>query len=336
MMFTDYNRATKQELKAIIGDGSSHFYQMMRYHLGMIDESGVPVDANTGKMLRPTLCLNSCRAVGGDWQRALPAAAVLELIHNFSLVHDDIEDQSEYRRHRRTVWNIWGQAQAINVGDGMYALSRLGLLRLEGNGYSSNKILNIIDLFDKSCVELCEGQYLDMCFEKRFDVDTKEYLQMIEKKTARLISCSIKSGALLGTNDETIANELGRFGLILGMAFQIKDDELGIWGEEERTGKSKSDITQKKKSLPIIYALETNSAEKTEIIKRVYDKEIIYQDDVTTVTDVLDAAGARDYCIKLANDYYDSAINILNNLELEKDGQSELKSIADFIIHRDY
>ncbi|MFC1979018.1 polyprenyl synthetase family protein [Chloroflexota bacterium] len=336
MIFTKYNPEIEWELKEIIGDDSSAFYQMMRYHLGWVDEKGNSQDAKTGKMLRSTLCLTSCRAVGGDWEKALPAAAVLELIHNFSLVHDDIEDLSDFRRHRRTVWNIWGQAQAINVGDGMYALSRLAILRLTNNGFPDNKVLSIIGLLDKACVKLCEGQYSDMCFESRYDVSVEEYLLMINRKTANLISCSIKAGALLGTDDERIVNELEQFGLLLGMAFQIQDDILGIWGTEDKTGKSMSDILQRKKSLPIVHGLTSASSKSAETIRRIYDKEIIDEVDVATVTNVLNKAGAKYYCRNLANEYYDKAVSILDNLELDKQAQSDLTEIADFFIKRDF
>jgi len=336
MIFTRYNKVIEQELKEIIGDDLSPFYQMMRYHLGWVDEKGNPQDAKTGKLLRPTLCLISCQAVGGDCEKALPAAAALELIHNFSLVHDDIEDQSDFRRHRRTVWNIWGQAQAINVGDGMYALSRLAILRLTNNGFPDSKVLSIIGLLDRACVKLCEGQYSDMCFESRYDVSVEEYLQMIERKTANLISCSVTTGAVLGTDNERMTNELEQFGLLLGMAFQIRDDLLGIWGIEDKIGKSKSDILQRKKSLPIVYGLTSDSSKNAATIQGIYDKEVIGENDVITVTDVLDKASARDYCQRLAIEYYDKAMNILDNLQLDKQAQGELREIADFFVKRDF
>jgi len=336
MIFTKYNKEIEQELKAIIGSSPSQFYQMMRYHLGWVDEQGSPQETETGKLLRPVLCLTSCRAVGGDWQRALPAAAVLELIHNYTLVHDDIEDQSDFRRHRRTVWNIWGQAQAINTGDGMYALSRLAILKLRNNGFSDNLVLGVIELLDQACVRLCEGQYSDMRFESRYNVSIEEYLDMIEKKTANLISYSIKIGAVLGTDDWYTADELERFGLKLGMSFQIRDDMLGIWGIQDKTGKSKSDVLQRKKSLPIIYGLTSNIADCADTIQAIYNKEIVGEDDPTTITEVLDKAGAKDFCQNLANEYCNEAISILNKLQLDGQAQSELKEIADFFIKREF
>lgn len=323
-------------MKSIIGTSSSQFYQMMRYHLGWIDEQGSPLLTETGKLLRPILCLTSCHVVGGDWQKALPAAAVLELIHNFSLIHDDIEDQSNFRRHRRTLWKIWGQAQAINVGDGMYSLSRLAVLKLRNNGFADDIVFKVIELLDQACIRLCEGQYSDMNFENRHDVSAEEYLDMIGKKTANLISCSSKIGAILGTDDKNVADMLERFGLNLGISFQIKDDILGIWGAHDKIGKSKSDIVQRKKSLPIIYGLTSGLAGCADKIQATYDKEIIGNDDVVAITEILDKAGAKHYCQGLANEYYNEAISILYSLQLRKGAQAELKEIADFFIKRDF
>jgi len=336
MGFSKYTDEIEQELKSIIGTSSSEFYRMMRYHLGWVDESGEPQDSNTGKLLRPKLCLIACAAVGGNWQKALPAAAVLELVHNFTLVHDDIEDQSDYRRHRRTVWNIWGQAQAINVGDGMYSLSKLGLIRLNNAGYEPEKVLNVMQMLDQACVKLCEGQYLDMYFESKYDVSIDEYLEMIGKKTANLISCALKMGAALGTDNDAVIQGLEQFGWKTGMAFQIQDDILGIWGAKDKTGKSMSDIAQRKKSLPIIYGLASGNDKCAELIRDVYDKETIDRDAIVKVTEALDEIEARSYCQKLAYDYYDNALQIINKLEIDREARQELIEIADFFVKRDF
>jgi geranylgeranyl diphosphate synthase type I len=308
----------------------------MRYHLGWVDESGNPQHSNTGKLLRPKLCLIACEAVGGNWQKALPAAAVLELVHNFTLVHDDIEDQSDYRRHRRTVWNIWGQAQAINVGDGMYSLSRLGLIRLSNAGFNPKKVFNVMQMMDLACVKLCEGQYLDMCFESKYDVSIDEYLEMIGKKTANLIGCALKMGATLGTDNDAVIQNLEQFGWKMGMAFQIQDDILGIWGAEDKTGKSMSDIAQKKKSLPIVYGLTSADSKYATIIRNVYTSKNIEDQHIAAATNALDKISARNYCHDMADDYYKDALLILNNLEIDEEARQELIEIADFFVKRDF
>ena len=336
MPFNRYKLEIEQELKAVIGDSDTHYYQMMRYHQGWIDEHGTVQSGDTGKLLRPALCIIACRAVGGNYKNVLPAAAVLELVHNFSLIHDDIEDQSHFRRHRRTVWSLWGQAQAINVGDGLYALSRLGLRRLKDNGYPADKVLIAMQLLDHACLTLCEGQYLDMGFESKTDVGVEQYLEMIGKKTAALISCAIKTGSFLGCDDDAQCNSMEQFGWNLGMAFQVRDDILGIWGFEDKTGKSASDIYQKKKSLPVIHGLVSASKDDVATIKDIYEKPTIDDQDADTVTAILDRCGARDYCENLATDYLNKAIAILDSLSLDSAAKDDLRQIAQFLIRRDY
>ena len=150
-------------------------YQMMQYHLGWLDVDLRPMDALKGKRLRPLLCVLACEAVGGDWHRALAAASAIELIHNFSLVHDDIEDNSLTRRHRPTVWSLWGIAQGINTGDTLWVISRLATLRLVEEGYDPGIVLSIVRLFDETCLALCTGQYLDIRFESADSVTMAEY-----------------------------------------------------------------------------------------------------------------------------------------------------------------
>jgi len=235
-----YLDAIEAEMKASVPLGQellSPYYGMMLYHLGWVDESFSPRPQKSGKRLRPLLCLLCCEACGGDWHQALPAAATVELIHNFSLIHDDIEDGSPERRHRPTVWSLWGQPQAINTGDGLFAISRLALQRLLERGICSEKTVVSFRIVDETCLALTEGQYLDLSFENRDDVGVEMYMQMVGKKTASLIACATQLGSLLGTHDQDTVERYRQFGHQLGLAFQIVDDILGIWGEKEATGK---------------------------------------------------------------------------------------------------
>jgi len=336
MDLIQYRQAVDQELRIQIGSDPSGYYDMMRYHMGWSDVSGKQVKGDSGKLIRPVLCLLSCQAVGGTWEKALPAAAAIELVHNFSLIHDDIEDSSRYRRHRRTVWDIWGQAQAINAGDGMYTLSRLGATRLAERGHNPQKVLDFIRLLDETCLALCEGQYSDMSFETRYDVSVDEYMDMISKKTADLISCSMKAGAMLGTDSKSLVKDMGSFGFNMGMAFQIQDDILGIWGAEDKTGKSSSDIAQKKKSLPVVYALQSKKSECKNVIRSVYDREQIDAAHEKKVVAVLDDIGAADYCERLALKYYDDAVKVIESVRIDDAVREELLNIASFIVKRDY
>ncbi|MSQ14977.1 MAG: polyprenyl synthetase family protein, partial [Dehalococcoidia bacterium] len=156
-----YQQEIIAELELTLKGRTVPLYDMLRYHLGWIDQSGKTVEGMTGKGIRPNLCLLACAAVGGQIQAAIPAAAAIELVHNFSLIHDDIEDKSPQRRHRPTLWSVWGVSQAVNAGDSMYTLARLVLYRLEELGVPERKILRIARALDEACIKLCEGQYLD-------------------------------------------------------------------------------------------------------------------------------------------------------------------------------
>ncbi|MBE0480304.1 MAG: polyprenyl synthetase family protein, partial [Dehalococcoidia bacterium] len=252
-----YRPDIEAELRFVVGRASLPLYDMMRYHMGWIDESGRAAKNTAGKRLRPVLCLLTCHSLGGHWRSALPVAAAIELVHNFSLIHDDIQDSSIERRGRPTVWYMWGQPQAINVGDGMHALALSSLLRLEDIGIPNAKIVRAARILGEASLRLCEGQYLDISFERRMDIKISDYLTMISNKTAALVAGSVEIGAVLATENEPDIAHFKSFGHALGMTFQIHDDVLSIWGDEKKIGKSIStDIRSKKKTLPVVYLLE--------------------------------------------------------------------------------
>jgi geranylgeranyl diphosphate synthase type I len=342
-IFGRYRPIVEEELRQVLSIPDQRlgpFYGMMHYHLGWTDESfkATPSQAG-GKRLRPLFCLLACQAVEGEPQQAVPAAAAVELIHNFSLLHDDIEDNSPTRRHRTTVWKIWGEPQAINAGDGMFALAHLALERLSEKGAPDNLVLAACRIFDQTCLSLTEGQYLDMCFEDRLDVDMDQYLAMIRRKTAALMSCSTWLGALLGSGNAGLANRYARFGENLGMAFQIEDDILGIWGEEKVTGKPQADdIRQRKKSLPIVYALQREASlpVSEQRIRKVYQRKVIDEDAVRVVLDSLQALGAHQYAQQMALDYHERALAELEATGMENEGQDGLREMAKLLVNRKY
>ena len=234
---------------------SSELYDMVVHHFGWDDEHG------SGKGVRSILCLLSNASAGGEWERAIPIASAIELIHNFSLVHDDIEDGSELRRHRPTVWKLWGVPQAINAGDALYALARLSSNRLLDSGYEPATVLSIQNLLDESCLDLTRGQYLDLEFQTDGSGLISRYMEMIDFKTASLIAASTAIGAISGGCREAMIAHYRAFGRHLGLAFQIQDDYLGVWGSEQQTGKPVgNDLSTRKPAYPALYALE-NSAD---------------------------------------------------------------------------
>jgi geranylgeranyl diphosphate synthase type I len=253
-----YLPALEDELRRAVGSGPAHlaeFYGMLAYHMGWTDGQA------SGKRIRPLLCLLACAAAGAEWERALPMAAAVELLHNFSLIHDDIQDNSPLRRGRETVWTKWGQPQAINAGDAMFTVAHLAPQALPARGVPASLALQVLRHFDETCLILTQGQFLDMSFEQRERVAVSEYLTMIEAKTGALIAAAAWLGALLGGADEARAGHFRQYGRSLGLAFQVQDDLLGIWGDPAVTGKSAaSDLEKRKKSLPVVYGLE-HSAE---------------------------------------------------------------------------
>lgn len=328
--FPEYRTALRQELVALL-DQPQPIYAMLRYHLGWSDEPGRP-SAAEGKMVRGILCLMAAKAAGGDYRPVLPAAAAVEIVHNFSLVHDDIEDVSPLRRHRPTVWKIWGQPQAINAGDALLVLAHLALLRLRERGVPAQRVLQAAGILDAACLELCLGQQKDLSFESRLDVSIDDYLAMISQKTGALFEASLLLGATLSTGEERLVRGLGSFGRKLGLAFQLQDDEMGIWGEAEATGKpTAADIYERKKSLPVIYALEKSVGEEHRELVRIYRQESLGSQDVARVLDILDKMAARNHVRCLAEKCYREALGELEAVGLTDEATRELKEISSFM-----
>ncbi len=232
------------------------YRRMVEYQLGL-DDANVG-GGSQGKRLRPLFVLLACDFLGEDWQRALPAAAAVELLHNFSLVHDDIQDGSETRRGRESVWRVWGIPQAINTGD---ALLNLAYLSVEGlrESLGAQAAAEALFVLQRTCLELTRGQYLDMAFEKASSVSLELYWQMIDGKTAALLGTCFKLGAMAAGADSASLQALLECGRLLGLAFQVQDDFLGIWGDERQTGKPVfADLLSRKKTYPVLLGVENS------------------------------------------------------------------------------
>ncbi len=286
------------------------YYGQMQYHLGWVDKSFCPTQSNLGKLLRPTLLL-LCYEAAGAWglaisashndsylRRALPAAAAVELTHNFTLVHDDIEDGDAERRHRPTLWKIWGVPQAINAGDGMFALSRLTLWDVLGEGVEAAIAVRLGATLDHACLVLAEGQYLDISFEKRLDISAAMYVDMISRKTAALMRCAAEMGARLGTRDEETIDRLRSFGWAIGIAFQVRDDILGVWASTAESGKTPTgDIYRRKKSLPILYALAYATSDEQALLRAIYTQaSLVTAEQVEQVLAAFARTNTKAYC----------------------------------------
>jgi geranylgeranyl diphosphate synthase type I len=326
-----YRQAIEKELQQVVsqveGPLFKPLYHMLAYHLGWEGEGANPEAG--GKRIRPLLVLLSCASAGGKWQNALPAAASVELIHNFSLIHDDIEDNSPLRRGRPTVWYRWGIPQAINAGDTMFILAHLAMNRLEeivepAVSFQASQLLN------ETCLRLTQGQYLDLSYEERGDLALEAYWPMVEGKTAALLAACTQLGALIAGATKSIGEAYRQFGRFLGLAFQAQDDLLGIWGDAALTGKSsESDLITGKKSLPVLYGLTRNGpfAER-------WNKGSITTGEVSDLAAQLETEGARDYTRKTANRLTEQALGALETAQPQGDAGEALVELADKLLHR--
>lgn len=323
--------------EALTSGSPDLLYRMMQYHMGWLDAGGAPTSGAGGKAVRPALCLLACEAVGGDWRPALPAATALELAHNFSLIHDDIQDGDRERRHRPTVWSLWGQPQAINAGDSMLTLAHLALGRLRETGVNSQRVLAAFRALDGACLGIIEGQCLDLAFEGSLEIDIDAYLEMVGKKTGTLFEAALRLGALAGGADDMVVERLGRCGHYLGLVFQTRDDMLGIWGEEEATGKPvAADIRRRKKTLPVVYALQAASGADRRHLVAIYSRETIGDEEAQMVLGYLKRLEAEAFCQKMVEEHCQRALAELEGVKLVAGAQGQFQEVCAFLSGRQF
>ena len=332
-MFARYRSRIVSGLRDALDRTEVEHVRLMRLHLGT-DEAH-PVDGFGGKLLRPSLCLLSCEAVRGDASLALAGAVAIELTHNFTLIHDDIEDSSATRHGRPTLWRRTGVPQAINAGDGMFVLAERTLLRMADVGLEPGRVLEAARTLNDACVRLCEGQYADIGFETRASVSLQEYEAMIAGKTGALLGASAQIGAIAGGADHETVAALGECGRLLGLAFQVQDDVLGIWGEAAITGKPVADdIRSRKKSFPVVFAVEHLPPARSQELQRIYALPSIDDAEVDAVLELLRECGAPAASTARAERWAREAVEVLAPLDLEPERRDEIEALAAFFVHR--
>lgn len=303
------------------------FYEMLTYHMGWTGE-GAGMEAQ-GKCIRPQLMLLTAASCNAGWQSALPAAAAVELIHNFSLVHDDIQDKSDLRRGRPTVWRKWGEAHAINAGDALFILAHLALSELRDR-FTPEVALKAEAVIDRACLDLTRGQYLDMSYERQSGLTIKDYWPMVAGKTAALLSACTQVGAILGNVDEATQEAYRDFGHYLGLAFQVHDDYLGIWGDSALTGKSTdSDLVTGKKSLPVLYGLVKDGP-----FARRRAEGPVSAEEVPILAEQLAREGAKAFTQETADHMTDLALQALRQANPQAEAGEELFELANLLLNR--
>lgn len=301
---------------------------MLAWQLGMDETPGS--ESARGKRLRPLLLLLTTHAVGGNWEKALSAAAAIELMHNFSLIHDDIEDSSELRRGRPTVWVKWGVAQAINAGDAMLGLAQLAVLR-DAESLAGGDGISLFRSFNQTLLELTGGQYLDLAYEGDKEPGAREYDRMVAGKTGALLAACFEMGAVIGGAGPDQVVRMSSVGRAVGRAFQIQDDWLGIWGSEQVTGKSsRSDLLMKKKSFPVVIGLESDTA-----FKRLWQQnEKIDLRIANSLADMLTEGGVKEATEREFNQGYDLALKELQHLDLVEEQVQPLRELLQSMHNR--
>jgi len=318
----------KKQISRLDEAHTAEYHEMLTYHMGWSGE-GAGAKAS-GKRIRPLLVLLTASASGGDWEKVLPAAAAVELIHNFSLLHDDIQDKSETRRGRSTVWVKWGIAQAINAGDGLFISANLSMTGLQEH-FPAETILTGARSLQETCLNLTRGQFLDISYETRDDLEVGDYWKMISGKTAALLSTCTDLGALFGGADMDTRLAYRDFGHYLGLAFQVQDDILGIWGDEALTGKSAaSDLLEGKKSLPVLYGLEKDG----EFAKR-WNTAPLTEEDVPKMAQLLESEGVRLTVQQHADQMTDLSLRSLRMANPQGEAGDALFSLAERLLGRE-
>ncbi|MFE9608918.1 family 2 encapsulin nanocompartment cargo protein polyprenyl transferase [Streptomyces sp. NPDC006012] len=320
------------ELRAAVESLPGAMGRIARYHFGWEHADGTPAAGNAGKAIRPALVLTAASALGGSGARTavLRAAAAVELVHNFTLLHDDVMDRDTSRRHRPTAWTVFGVPDAILAGDALQALA-LRLLAEDPHPAARAAAARLADCV----VELCEGQHADTAMEQRApdEVRLDEVLVMAEAKTGALIGCACAVGGLYAGADDEVVAALDAFGRQAGLAFQLIDDVIGIWGDPERTGKSAgADLAVRKKSLPVVAALTSGTpaaAELAELYGRPYDEQ-----DLERTAQAVERAGGRDWAQVQAADRMSRAMQELVRAVPDPEAAGGLLALAEFVTRR--
>jgi geranylgeranyl diphosphate synthase type I len=323
-------------LREAVGTLPEPLRGMCEYHLGWQDAPGAAVRRRasrrgSGKAIRPALVLAAARAGGGGLE-AVPGACAVELVHNFTLLHDDVMDRSPTRRHRPTVWSLFGAESAILAGDALHSLA----LRLLADDpapaarEAGSRLATCV-------IELCDGQQADWAFEERCDVTLAQCLRMAEAKTGALLGAACAIGALYAGASAHRVTAMDRFGRQTGLAFQFIDDVIGIWGDPQLTGKPVgSDLLARKKSLPVVAALCSGTTAGERLAALYRSDRPLTPDEVERAAQAVDEAGGRDWALARAADHMAAAVAQLTEAVCDERDAGDLLALCELITRREF
>ena len=302
-------------------------YDLIRYHLGWTDERGQPQEGPFTPFFASTLALVASEAISGDFSLALPAATAVELVYNFTLVHGEVQAGHIDAQDRPSIWWVWGPAQAINAGDGLHALGRAAIMKLSQRGIPADRVLDAVAMLDRTCLTLCEGQYMDLSFQDQVVVTQQDYFTMIERKSGSLSGCAAALGALAAGADDSVVDQFQQLGVRLGMAWQINQDIDDLWGGRG-DGVTPSNLLNKKKSLPLIYALEQASTADKRELTTIYMKRVLETEDAARIVAIVDSVAARQHAECQAAELVEQAFAELTCLGLSQEQQQGFRRMA--------
>jgi len=319
-------------MRAAVGRLAPSVQQVAAYHFGWVDSDGLPQDAHSGKAVRPALAVLAAQAVGARPEIGIPGAIAVELVHNFSLLHDDVMDRDEERRHRPTAWTVFGSSAAILAGDALLALAFEVLLDVDSPASRAAQA-NLAT----ATQDLIVGQVEDLDFERRLDVGVEECLRMAAGKTAALMACAASIGAQLAAAPVEVVAALQAYGRELGLAFQLVDDMLGIWGSSPATGKPVfSDLASRKKTLPVTWAVDNGGNAGADLALWLRRGVVTPPSDheLRGVAELVERSGARAWARDEAHRRVACAADALAGSPLREPFHRELLELAAFVVER--
>lgn len=326
---TEFESAIESELRKMFESRELALYEMMSYHMGWLSDLDGFAHPKTSNRIHGVVCLTACLAAEGVVDTCLPAAVAVEMVHNFTQIHDDVQSGSPQRAGRDAVWWKWGPAQAINAGDGMHAMARISLFKLTEKGISPESTFRAVQMLDSASLALCEGRFQDLDTQERIDLTVDAYLSMASDKTGALYLCAAKLGALVAGADEDLIQSLGEFGLKIGLAKQIHDDLEELWSQEPSAS---LEVLNKKKLLPVVYAVQESDVSIKRRMGDIYFKRVLEPEDVESVRAILEETGAKQFAERKIDKLLNEALEAVNESALSPPSKDLLQDLVPSVL----